>query len=164
MKSMLVSALVGAGMLVAVQALGDVPAVVACATKHDPAERLQCYDSTVAKLKEELTQAQEKKREFFGFSLPFGGTTEGGETDTETPRFGPREETQVTGKVTKTTKDSSGHVLVTLENGQTWRIEDYSHPILMPGRDSALIVRNIFGGFYLGLNGRQNNLSVTRIK
>jgi hypothetical protein len=144
-------------------AAADLPAIIACADKTDPKERLACYDDAVAKLKVEVTEAQKKKTTLFGFSLPFGDSDSESESSAQ-PTFGPKEVRQIDAMITAVKQDLGGHYVLTLDNGQVWRIEDARTLVLHPGKDLVAIVRNDFGGFYLSINGTDNKLSVNRLK
>ena len=130
----------------------------------DNAQRLACYDAAAAKLKKQMADAEKESFTLFGFKLPtFDGSDNSGQGDTV--KLAPKLVTQVNSTLKSTTRDIAGHRIVTLENGQSWRIED-SKPakgINTPGTP-VQIVRNLFGGFYMGLGDDNNELSVTRIK
>ncbi len=98
--------------------------VYACADLADDTDRLACYDNAVGRLKaaEETgdvmtvtrQEAEEVKRESFGFSLPSlpkmftGGNEKGDGID------------EVTLPVASITRSATGGFLVSLENGQVW--------------------------------------------
>jgi len=146
-------------------ARADIPEMLACADKTDNVARLACYDAAAAKLKKQMADAEKQSVTLFGFKLPtFDGSddsTEGGET----VKLAPKRVTQVDSTVKSVTRDLAGHRVVTLENGQSWRIED-SKPAggLNTAGTQIQIVRNVFGGFYMGVGGDNNELSVTRVR
>jgi hypothetical protein len=144
-------------------ARADVPALLACADQADPKLRLACYDSEAAKLKTQLVEAEAKKNTLFGFTLPFGGSEQEAGQPPE-PKFGPPEVNEVDSKLSGVTKDITGHYIVTLDNGQFWRIEDSVNFYLRAAEQPVAVARNGFGGFYLGIDGHDNKLSVTRLK
>jgi hypothetical protein len=145
-------------------ARADIPELLACADKTDNTARLACYDAAAAKLKKQMTDAEKQSVTLFGFKLPsFDGSDDSGQG--ETVKLAPKLVTQVDSTVKSMTRDIAGHRVLTLANGQAWRIED-SRPaagINTPGT-SVQIVRNVFGGFYMGLGGDNNELSVSRVR
>ena len=142
-------------------ARADIPEIIACADKPDATVRLACYDAEAAKLKNQIADAEKQNVTLFGFKLPFSGDDE----DSTAPKLAPKQINEVDSKVKSTTKDLAGHLIVTLENGQSWRLEEYRTILALsvPGTP-VQIVRNILGGFYLGVDGHNNELSVVRIK
>jgi hypothetical protein len=145
-------------------ARADIPELLACADKTDNAERLACYDAAASKLKKQMGEAEKRSVTLFGFKLPsFDGSDE--TTEGESPELAPKTINQVDSTVKSTTKDFAGHLIVTLANGQSWRLDDYrpARGITIAGTPIQ-IVRNIFGGFYMGVDGQNNELSVIRIK
>lgn len=148
-------------------ARADYPALLACAGQADPAARLACYDAETAKLKTELAEAQSRKLSLFGFNLPFGGDGSAADDASKErePVLGPREVNQITGKLSSWGKDSTGHMVVTLDNGQSWKVSDYSRvPVAGGTSTNVLVVKNLFGGYYLNVNDQTNNIPVTRVK
>lgn len=146
------------------QARADIPELLACADKTDNAVRLACYDAAAAKLKKQMTDAEKQSVTLFGFKLPtFDGSDDSGEG--EHVKLAPKEVHQIDSTVKSTIRDLAGHRVVNLENGQSWRVEDTKpvNGINTPGT-SVQIVRNLFGGFYMGLSGENNELSVTRVR
>ena len=151
-------------LVVAGAARADIPELLACADKTDNTERLACYDAAAAKLKKQMTDAEKQSVTLFGFKLPsFDGTDDSGKG--ETVKLAPKLVTQVDSTLKSTTRDIAGHRIVALENGQLWRVED-SKPAkgINTAGTPVQIVRNVFGGFYMGLGGDNNELSVTRIR
>ena len=145
-------------------ARADIPELLACADKTDNAQRLACYDAAAAKLKKQMADAEKQSVTLFGFKLPtFDGSDDSSQG--ETVKLAPKLVTQVDSTVKSTTRDLAGHRVVTLENGQSWRVEDTrpASGINTPGTPIQ-IVRNLFGGFYMGVGGDNNELSVTRIR
>ena len=145
-------------------ARADIPEILACSDKPDATARLACYDAEAAKLKKQMADAEKQNVTLFGFKLPFsGGDDESGPN--AAPKLAPKQVNEVESKVKITTKDMAGHTIVTLENGQSWRLQEYRTILALsvPGTPIQ-IVRNILGGFYMGVDGRNNELSVERIK
>jgi len=158
------AAIVLPALLAAGAARADIPEMLACADKTDNTARLACYDAAAAKLKKQMADAEKQSVTLFGFKLPtFDGSDDSGEG--QTVKLAPKLVTQVDSTVKSTTRDMAGHRVVTLENGQSWRIEDTKPAagLNTPGTQ-VQIVRNVFGGFYMGLGGDNNELSVTRIR
>ncbi len=152
--------------LFAVPAHADIPAILACAGVTDPQARLKCYDTEAAKLKTDVEQAQQRKFSLFGFTLPFTGedSPEAQKAPPE-PNLGPKEVNQISTQLADWTKDYAGHVTMTLDNGQVWRVEDVRPVPLSHGKGTPIVItRNILGGYYMSVNGRDTRLSVTRIR
>jgi hypothetical protein len=172
---LLTIALVGAGLVS--EARADIPALLACAEQADAKLRLACYDSEAAKLKTQLAEAQARKLSLFGFTLPFGDsdgakTPSGGAASADVggsaekePILGPHEVNQISAKLSSLSKDAFGHSVVTLDNGQVWKVSDYSHLPNGGGTSQTIhIVRNMFGGFYLNVDDQTNDIPVNRIR
>jgi hypothetical protein len=145
-------------------ARADIPEILACSNKADPAVRLACYDAAANKLKQQMVEAEKQSVTLFGFKLPFTGDDD--ETsENRTPKLAPKQVNQVDSKVKGSTKDMAGHLIVMLENGQSWRLDEYrTINALSTAGTPIQIVRNAFGGFYMGVDGRNTELSVSRIK
>jgi len=145
-------------------ARADIPELLACADKTDNAARLACYDAAAAKLKKQMADAEKQSVTLFGFKLPsFDGSDDSGQG--ETVKLAPKLVTQVDSTVKSLTRDVAGHRVLNLENGQSWRIEDTKPAAgINTAGTPVQIVRNVFGGFYMGLGGENNELSVTRVR
>jgi hypothetical protein len=145
-------------------ARADIPEMLACADKTDPTVRLACYDAAAAKLKKQFADAEKQNVTLFGFKLPFtGDDDEAGPS--AAPKLAPKQINQVDSKVKSATKDMAGHLIVNLENGQSWRLDEYrTINALSVAGTPIQIVRNAFNGFYMGVDGHNNELSVSRIK
>jgi len=171
--------IVGVGLASEVRA--DVPALLACSDQADPKLRLACYDAEAAKLKTQLVEAQARKLSLFGFALPFGDSGSGAgpsaanppdsasgtaqDSGRKEPEFGPREVNQISAKLSSWSKDAFGHMIVALDNGQVWKVSDYSHVPTGGGTsETILIVRNMFGGYYLDVDDQTNNIPVNRVR
>jgi hypothetical protein len=145
-------------------ARADIPEILACSDKPDPAARLACYDGEAAKLKKQIADAEKQSVTLFGFKLPsFGGDDDSAAG--ATPKLAPKQVNQVDSTVKSVTKDIAGHLIVNLENGQSWKLDEYRtvNQLSVPGTPIQ-IVRNAFNGFYMGVDGHNNELSVSRIK
>jgi hypothetical protein len=135
--------------------------VVDCRAIADSAQRLACYDSSVAALdtaeaKHDIAvvsraDVQESRKALFGFRLPslaiFGGgdPREHGEED---------ELKEMTAKVTGVTEGGYGAYIVTLEGGSVWKQNDD----VILGRklrvgDTAKVTRGALGSYRMNFNG-----------
>ena len=144
-------------------ARADIPELMACADKPDPAVRLACYDAAAAKLKKQIAEENTRRATLFGFQLPFTGSDDAAET--AAPQLGPKDIGQVDAKLTSSSRDTAGHIVINLDNGQSWRVNEATSTNIasLPGTPIQ-VVRNAFGGFYMNVNGRGTQLSVARIK
>jgi hypothetical protein len=143
----------------------DVPAILACADVSDGQARLQCYDREAAKLKTDMVEAQQRKFSLFGFTLFGGGNGQQSEAQPDEPVLGPKEISQIEAKLDDWFKDGTGHVTVSLDNGQVWHVEDVSNvPTFQKKGEPIVIARNIMGGYYMSINGRDTRLTVTRVR
>ncbi|MDJ0922629.1 MAG: hypothetical protein QNI84_15985 [Henriciella sp.] len=141
-------------------------AVYACADLADDMERLACYDTAVGRLKVaeetgEVTtisraEIEEVQRDSFGFSIPslprlamprFGRGDQDGEVVVE-------EFNEISASVTRIRKDSTGKLIVQLDNGQTWQQSDTRRVYLRNGgADSAVVKKAALGSFRMKLDG-----------
>jgi hypothetical protein len=145
-------------------ARADLPELLACADKTDNAERLACYDAAAAKLKKQVAEENQKRVTLFGFQLPFTGPDAEEKSD-KGPVLGPKEVTSVSAKLESSGNDGIGHIVVHLDNGQSWRVNEGTSTHLVSAAGTPIqIVRNIFGGFYMNIEGGATNVPVTRIK
>lgn len=146
-------------------------AIYACAEIAEDAERLACFDNTVAQFraaedagevatisKEELS---ELNRESFGLSLP-------SLPKTLLPKFGSSDDTKldtISEPVKSTSRLSSGKLRITLENGQVWDQIDTKDIYVSRKRgvESAEIKRASLGSFKMKLDGGRS-FRVTRAK
>ena len=164
MRPPVLSSVLLVGLFSASAAWADVPAILACADQTDSQARLQCFDREAAKLKKDMQEAQARKFSLFGFQLPFTGGDDSPDTPKE-PVLGPKEVNQISANLTGWIKDYTGHVHLTLDNGQTWQVEDTARvPLTQKDGTPVVIVRNLFGGFFMSLNGRDTRLTVTRLR
>ena len=147
-------------------ARADLPELIACADKTDNGERLACYDAAVAKLKKQVADENQRRVTLFGFRLPFTGSGEDDkDQDNKQPVLGPKEVNSVSAKLESAGNDGIGHVVVHLNNGQSWRVSEGTGTRLVSVPGTGIqIVRNIFGGFYMNIEGGATNVPVTRIQ
>jgi hypothetical protein len=169
MSAHLYSRLAAFGLFAAIAAVpgvarADLPELLACSDKTDNGERLACYDAAAAKLKKQVADENNRRVTLFGFQLPFSGS---GEDDKggKQPVLGPKEVNSVAAKLESSGNDGVGHIVVHLDNGQSWRVNEGTSTRLVSAQGTAIqIVRNIFGGFYMNIEGGATNVPVTRIK
>jgi len=146
-------------------ARADIPEILACSDKADATARLACYDAEAAKLKKQITDAEKQNVTLFGFKLPSFTSDDDQPGENKTPTLAPKQINQVDSKVKSTTKDMAGHLIVNLENGQSWKLDEYRTVNLLTVAGTPIqIVRNAFNGFYMGVDGHNNELSVSRVK
>jgi len=127
--------------------------VYACAQVQDDAQRLQCYDGAVGRLRQAETQGQvvavdreqarELERESFGFNLPSLSriipNLEGGDREID--------DVQMT--VASVRANPLGFHTFTMENGQVWvQVEPDSARNVRPG-DVVTVQRASLGSFRL---------------
>jgi hypothetical protein len=145
-------------------ARADIPELLACADKADNTERLACYDAAAAKLKKQIVVENTRRATLFGFQIPFTGSDDSS-GESKPLVLGPKEIDQVDAKFESAGNDGIGHLVINLDNGQSWRVNEASstHLVSVPGTPIQ-IVRNIFGGFYMNIEGGKTNVSVVRIK
>ena len=145
-------------------ARADIPELLACADKTDNTERLACYDAAAAKLKNQITEENKRRVTLFGFQLPFA-ESEKDEQGNKEPVLGPKEVHQVAAKFASSGNDGIGHVIIHLDNGQSWRVNEATSTHLVSVAGTPIqVVRNIFGGFYMNIEGGATNIPVTRIQ
>jgi hypothetical protein len=149
-----------AAIALSTAARGDIPELLACADNTDPQARLACYDAAAAKLKAQMAEAEKRNGTLFGFSLPFGDSDDSDHAS----KLAPQTVNEIDAKLIAVRSDIGGHQILTLNNGQVWRIDDSRNLTLVPGNDLIAVVRNDLGGYYLSINGHDNKLSVTRIR
>ncbi len=152
-------------VLAAGPARADLPELLACADKTDNAERLACYDAAAAKLKKQVAEENQRRVTLFGFQLPSLGGSDEGDKGSKEPVLGPKEVNSVAAKLESAGNDGIGHIVVHLDNGQSWRVNEGTSTHLVSVAGTPIqIVRNIFGGFYMNIEGGATNVPVTRIK
>lgn len=153
-----------------------------CAAKTDPTARLACFDEAVAAIrakeaKSEIVtfdkqRVEKVRREAFGFSLPslpklgfpaFGG---GGKADgKDQGNAALVEEIEEQSFMVTGTRESGGRLVLTLENGQIWRLndpEELNAPKKLPFK--IQIRKATMGSFILTVEGRNKGYRVRRIE
>lgn len=157
--------------------------IYACADKTDPTERLACYDGAVAAIraKEEKSEivtfdkqrVEKVRREAFGFSLPslpklglpaFGsGKKSGGSTDAATAANDVDIEEQTF--VVTSQRMAGDRVVLTLENGQVWRLVEAGE-LNGPRRPpfNVTIRTAAMGSYILTVEGRNKGYRVRRVE
>jgi hypothetical protein len=150
---------------IAFPAQADIPEIMSCADKTDPDQRLACYDAAVVKLKADLVTARNRKLSLFGFTLPsLNGANDDAKSEPQ-PALNPQEVKQINANVANAAEDGFGHIVLTLDNGEVWKVQDQTIvPLGAAHNKSVTISKNMFGGFYLTIVGQQSNLSVVRIR
>lgn len=147
-------------------ASADAGDVIACAGQTDEKARLACYDAAVAKLKGEVANAQSKGKTVFGLPIPF--TAPRMEEDFGKPPTPPpevKEVSEISAKLAGWTKDPLGRAILTLDNGQIWKVMEYKPLVISTaGTTTVRIERRSMGGYYMSVNGADSNLTVTRLK
>ena len=137
-------------------------AVMDCRAIASEAERLACYDRTVASMaaareKQDLVVAdrqtlRETKRGLFGFSLPklkiFGGT-EGESIDA------------IETSITSVRRANDGMVIFTIEDGARWKQTEGRNSFAKPG-DKVKISRGALGSFWAKI-GNNSQMRVIRL-
>ena len=132
-------------------------AVTDCRTLTGDAERLACYDRSVAKLDAaeasndvmvvDRQQVREGRRQLFGLTLPNFAMFRGGDEKDEVQ--------EIDTVATAVRTDAEGRWLITLEDGAVWRqISDarFGRP---PRPGSRISIRNAaLGSFFLKIDGQ----------
>lgn len=137
-------------------------AVIECRAITDEAERLACYDRSVASLEQAVAteavvvadreQVREARRGLFGLSLPdiklFSGGKDGAIDE-------------ITDTVASFRYDASGRVVITLSDGARWQQVDSKRARIAEGR-SIRIRRAALGSFFANI-GDASAIRVKRI-
>ena len=177
-------ALAQSGQNPANAAVSPLEPIYACANKTDPTERLACFDAAVATIrakeaKSEIvtfdTQRVEKvRREAFGFSLPslpklgfpaFGGAPKAEGKDQSVAAAAVEEDIEEQSFTVASTRESAGRVVLTLENGQVWRLTEAGE-LNAPSRPpyKVKIRTAAMGSFILTVEGRNKGYRVRRVE
>jgi hypothetical protein len=147
---------------------GRIPAVKAlvdCRAITDPNRRLACYDAAAEAFDKseakgdivvtDRAQVEGMKRQAFGFSLPSLSLFDRGN------KPAPINEVQL--KVEGAAKDGSGHWIIHLEGGQTWRQID-SDPLSREPKPGAIVTIHhaALDSYLLSVNGSNATIRVHR--
>jgi hypothetical protein len=158
--------------------------IYACADKTNPTERLACFDAAVATIrakeaKSEIVtfdkqRVEKVRREAFGFALPslpklgfpaFGGGPKADSKDQSVAAAAMEEDIEEQSFTVVSTRESAGRVVITLENGQVWRLTEAGElnapkrpPYKVKIRTAAL------GSFILAVEGRNKGYRVRRVE
>lgn len=163
-------------------AMSPLEPIYVCAAKADPTERLACFDAAVATIrakeaKSEIVtfdkqRVEKVRREAFGFSLPslpklgfpaFGGPPKADGKDQSNTAL--VEEIEEQSFVVVGTRELGGRLVLTLENGQVWRLNDpdeLNAPKRLPFK--IQIRKATMGSFILTIEGRNKGYRVRRVE
>lgn len=136
---------------------GALQALAACRAQTDPMARLACFDAAVARLDEaeqkgdivvvDRRQAQEVRRQAFGFTLPSMALFERAEGGEKLDR--------VESVVTEARRGPDGKWVLKLENGAVWRQTDAEGPARTPRAGMKAVVRAAsLGSFLVSVDGQ----------
>jgi hypothetical protein len=177
-------ALAQSGQNPANAAVSPLEPIYACANKTDPTERLACFDAAVATIrakeaKSEIVtfdkqRVEKVRREAFGFSLPslpklgfpaFGGAPKAEGKDQSVAAAAVAEDIEEQSFTVVSTRESAGRVVITLENGQIWRLTEAGE-LNAPKRPPYKVnIRTAaMGSFILTVEGRNKGYRVRRVE
>jgi len=165
-------------------AVSPLEPIYACADKTNPTERLACFDAAVATIrakeaKSEIVtfdkqRVEKVRREAFGFSLPslpklgfpaFGGGQKADSKDQSVAAVAVEADIEEQSFTVVSTRESAGRVVITLENGQVWRLTEAGElnaakrpPYKVNIRAAAM------GSFILTVEGRNKGYRVRRVE
>ncbi len=165
-------------------AVSPLEPIYACADKTNPTERLACFDAAVATIrakeaKSEIVtfdkqRVEKVRREAFGFSLPslpklgfpaFGGGPKVDSKDQSVAAAPAEADIEEQSFTVVSTRESAGRVVITLENGQVWRLTEAGElnaakrpPYKVKIRTAAM------GSFILTVEGRNKGYRVRRVE
>lgn len=139
------------GRAAALQALSQ------CRAEKDPGQRLACFDAAAARLDEaeqkgdivvvDRRQAQEVRRQAFGFTLPSLSLFERAEGEARLDR--------VESVIAEARRGPDGKWLLRLENGAVWRQTDAEGPARTPRKGMKAVVRSAaLGSFLVSVDGQ----------
>jgi hypothetical protein len=172
------------GQNLANAAISPLEPIYACANKPDPTERLACFDAAVATIrakeaKSEIVtfdkqRVEKVRREAFGFSLPslpklgfpaFGGGPKADSKDQSVAKSAVEEDIEEQSFTVVSTREAAGRVLLTLENGQVWRLTEAGE-LNAPSRPpfKVKIRTAAMGSFILKVEGRNKGYRVRRVE
>jgi hypothetical protein len=165
-------------------ALSPLEPIYACADKTNPTERLACFDAAVATIrakeaKSEIVtfdkqRVEKVRREAFGFSLPslpklgfpaFGGGPKADSKDQSVAAAAVEADIEEQSFTVASTRESAGRVVLTLENGQVWRLTEAGE-LNAPSRPpyKVKIRTAAMGSFILTVEGRNKGYRVRRVE
>ncbi|MEY3235857.1 MAG: hypothetical protein RL230_3128 [Pseudomonadota bacterium] len=165
-------------------AVSPLEPIYACADKSNPTERLACFDAAVATIrakeaKSEIVtfdklRVEKVRREAFGFSLPslpklgfpaFGGGPKADSKDQGVAAAAVEADIEEQSFTVASTRESAGRVVLTLENGQVWRLTEAGE-LNAPSRPpyKVKIRTAAMGSFILTVEGRNKGYRVRRVE
>ena len=165
-------------------AVSPLEPIYACADKTNPIERLACFDAAVATIrakeaKSEIVtfdkqRVEKVRREAFGFSLPslpklgfpaFGGGPKADSKYQSVAKAAVEEDIEDQSFTVVSTRESAGRVVITLENGQVWRLTEAGE-LNAPSRPpfKVKIRTAAMGSFILSVEGRNKGYRVRRVE
>lgn len=132
-------------------------ALSACRSRSDPMDRLACFDAAAARLDEaekkgdivvvDRRQAQEVRRQAFGFTLPSLTLFDRAEGEVRLDR--------VESVVAEARRGADGKWVIRLENGAVWRQTDAEGPARTPRTGMKAVVRSAsLGSYLLSIDGQ----------
>lgn len=149
-----------------------ISSVTACQGIADPAQRLACYDASVAKLKTateqrdvvvvDKEQVRKTRRSLFGFSFPdlpaiFGGG-DGKADEADEPEF-----RQIESTIVNVGSRGDGKWIMVLPDGATWQYAEINRYVEPERGDKILIKKAALGSFMANIEG-QRAVRVERIR
>lgn len=140
------------GRAALVQKLAD------CRKVADDTARLACFDTTAAALEQaeakgdivvvDRAQAQQVRRQAFGFRLPSLSVFDRGDK--------PEEVDSIESQITTARTDPNGKWILQLEDGSTWTQIDVDSPSMKPRAGMPVKIRKAtMGSFLLSVDGRR---------
>ena len=165
-------------------AVSPLEPIYACADKTNPTERLACFDAAVATIrakeaKSEIVtfdkqRVEKVRREAFGFSLPslpklgfpaFGGAPKADSKDQSVAAVAAEEDIEEQSFTVVSTRESAGRVVITLENGQVWRLTEAGELNAAKRPPYKVNIRTAaMGSFILTVEGRNKGYRVRRVE
>lgn len=135
-----------------------VKAVMDCRSITDSAERLACFDKSVAAMAQaestgdlmtiDREQRRAVRKQAFGLALPTLEIFNRGEK--------PEEANRITAKVARARQDQSGKWLVTLDDGAVWlQTDDFSLNHDPKAGSTVVISKGLMGSFFMKVDGQE---------
>jgi len=135
-----------------------VKAVIDCRAITDSAERLACFDKSVAAMAQAessgdlMTLDREQRRavrkQAFGLTLPTLEIFNRGEK--------PEEANQITAKVAGASQNASGRWVITLDDGAVWlQTDDYTLNRDPKAGSAVVISKGVLGSFFIKVDGQE---------